>query len=382
MKSLVSTGIALLLLCTSLYAQTFQECADVDESGSINIGDLAHTIDAFMGGPAVPSGRGDIDFRQNFNLGDSRYLCGYLFHGYPQGGCPPFADYTLLTPPDTVYLPEIIVPAGSGTIVAPIRFSCAEPVTDLLLTCRLAGTNASATIPSIEFVNWNAPLSTWRAQADEVTIVMWALQNSEVLPAGSRPIAAVQFNYSSAMGGTLRLEPFVYNAYRFSHQVYGSTSLSDYNQLKIGLPQVVIAPAAAMANMVVAPDSLYFVALSGSGDPAPQTFEVLTDSSPFIWTATAPTWIELSPTSGVSGASVSVQPRTTGLTAGVHTGTIAVSSPSTVNSPQNVLVVLRLQPQYPAFDANCDGIFNIADIVYLVQYIFGGPTPYDPCLGK
>lgn len=372
--------ILLLMLFPAIMAnaQTFQQCGDVNQSGSVSISDMAYMMNYYIGGPAMPAGRGDVDFRQNFNLGDLCYITGYLFLAYPEGGCPPFPYYTLANTTDTVFLPEAIVPPGGGTILLPIVVSNTEVISHLLITSTLTATNCDASINYVTFTNWVSNQHHRQINGNELALIWASLGPSDQLQPGNRTVAVVEINYSASTGGTVSLNP-AFLGDRFTHEVYGPLQSENYNLMNIGLPHVAVRAASAVPTMSVVPDSLYFVILSGSGNPAPQTFDVLTDGSNFDWSATAPSWINLAPTFGVAGANVSVQPLTYGLAPGTHVGTVVVSSGQAMNSPKNVKVVLRIQPQYPSFDANCDGTFNVSDVVVLALYIFGGPAPCDPC---
>ncbi len=381
MKYLVTILVAALMLllpAVTASAQTFQTCADVDESGSLNIGDLARMMDFYLGGPALPTGRGDIDFRQSFSLGDLCYLTGYFFMGYPQGGCPPFSNYTMINTSDSVLLPEAFVPVGDGTILLPVIVSNIEPISNLLITSTLSATNCVATISNVTFTNWSVQPRNFSINGDELTLLWSCFQPQELLQPGSRTVAVLQIDYSASTGGTVSLNP-AYLGDRFTHEVYGTFITGNYDVMSIGIPHIVVRAASAVPSISVAPDSMFFVILSGSGDPAPQNFDVISDGTIFDWSASAPSWINLTPSTGVSGATVTVQPLTAGLTPGTHVGTVAVSSGQVINSPQNVKVVLKIQPQFPSFDANCDGAFNVSDIVVLIMYVFGGPAPCDPC---
>jgi uncharacterized protein (TIGR03437 family) len=97
---------------------------------------------------------------------------------------------------------------------------------------------------------------------------------------------------------------------------------------------------------------LTFVAVPGGGVTPPQSFAVLnTGTGGFSWTATATTisggsWLGISPDSGnslsASFGSVNVSANPTGLVPGVYYGLVVVSSAGTINSPQQVEVVLNV----------------------------------------
>jgi hypothetical protein len=135
--------------------------------------------------------------------------------------------------------------------------------------------------------------------------------------------------------------------------------------------------------MALEPDTLFFSTLVDIPITEPDTFMVVSLSNPFAWTLTHSDWLQVTPTEGVSGQWVAVLPDITGLSAGFHYGSVLVSSDDAVGSPQELVVVLELKQTYPSFDANCDGQFDVDDIVVLVMYVFGaGDPPCDPCADR
>jgi uncharacterized protein (TIGR03437 family) len=113
---------------------------------------------------------------------------------------------------------------------------------------------------------------------------------------------------------------------------------------------VTVTPRAQ--KMALSRQGFTFVATPGGGVTQPQTFSVLnTGTTAFNWTAKASTvsgsgWLAVSPDSGSSSpasfGSVSVSVNPSGLIAGVYYGLILVSSSGTVNSPQQLEVVLNV----------------------------------------
>jgi uncharacterized protein (TIGR03437 family) len=95
-----------------------------------------------------------------------------------------------------------------------------------------------------------------------------------------------------------------------------------------------------------------FVATAGGGVTPPQTFQVLNSGSgTFNWTAETSTvsggnWLSISPNSGTSPSaafgSVTVSANPAGLSSGVYYGSIVVSAPGALNSPQQFEVVLNV----------------------------------------
>jgi len=81
------------------------------------------------------------------------------------------------------------------------------------------------------------------------------------------------------------------------------------------------------------------------GPPAnPQTVAVNnTGGGTMNWTAASDkSWIQTDPAGGTGPGTVTVSVDTTGLPAGVHTGTVSITDPSAYNSPQSVSVTLTI----------------------------------------
>ena len=92
------------------------------------------------------------------------------------------------------------------------------------------------------------------------------------------------------------------------------------------------------------------------------------------WQATADVgWLQPLPNSGTTVQTVTIRANAVGLSLGRHTGNIIFTSAEAANSPKYFPVVLWI---YTFGDANGDGIIDISDVVYLIEYIFqGGPAP-------
>ena len=103
MRSSLLLLTGLLLLSTAPLLG--QNCADVNGSGTVNVGDVVYMLNEHIGGPSLAPGAGDFDFRQGYNTGDPRFLIEYIFSGGAAPGCPPFNPYTLTITNDTIFLP-------------------------------------------------------------------------------------------------------------------------------------------------------------------------------------------------------------------------------------------------------------------------------------
>ncbi|HUB81072.1 MAG TPA: SMP-30/gluconolactonase/LRE family protein [Bryobacteraceae bacterium] len=93
------------------------------------------------------------------------------------------------------------------------------------------------------------------------------------------------------------------------------------------------------------------------------------------WTATANTeeggsWLELPTSSGTAPSTITIAADATSLSPGVYTGSITVSSPSSVGSPATVKVTLNVAA-ISNCDINRDGATNISDVQLLIDQALG-----------
>jgi hypothetical protein len=374
---------AVIFIAAPLIAQDFFDCADVNEDGVFGFADVITMADVHLGGAPIPEGRGDVDFRAGINLGDSRFMCGFIFMSYPEGGCPPFDPYPLITSTaDTLYLPSFDVPAGNGEFSMPIVLVNHHSVTDLLVSFQIETLGGTVYLDSIQ----TGPLMYPQLQYDDVQGdygVMGFQSISNAIDPGTRILGQVHCHYSDCPGGAVLVSAGTPRPETFTHYVYGDL-YSSYEYLTIAIPTIVAGSGIEFPSMTVSPSTLTFVTFAGYPDPDPQQVTVLSDGEPFGWLIlSAPDWISTDITQGTSGEPVNVTPNIAGMYPGTYSGDVWFSSFEALNTPQKATVELTLKRQYPALDANCDGIYNIADVVVQINYIFGGGSiPCDPCTGE
>jgi uncharacterized protein (TIGR03437 family) len=100
----------------------------------------------------------------------------------------------------------------------------------------------------------------------------------------------------------------------------------------------------------LSPSSLTFSAAAGGTNPASQTVSISNlGSGTLPWTATANTtsggnWLNVSPTSGTNGGTMTVSASITGLVAGTYNGSIPAAATGASNSPQTIAVTLMVGP--------------------------------------
>ena len=121
---------------------------------------------------------------------------------------------------------------------------------------------------------------------------------------------------------------------------------------RISLPDVTSAPSPTIA---MDPWRMRFSARVADPSPASQPLAVMNAGSPVFgstplhWSAAASTsvggpWLSVSPTSGVDAGSAAVAVNTAGLGVGFYNGIVRVDDPSSANGPQDLMVLLEMQP--------------------------------------
>lgn len=102
------------------------------------------------------------------------------------------------------------------------------------------------------------------------------------------------------------------------------------------------------AQIELSESQLSFNAISGETTAA-QTFRITNSGSGTLnWSITTnASWLDCSPLYGIDSATISVSVVSSGLSSGTYTGTISVSDPDAVNSPQTIAVTLSLSECSP-----------------------------------
>jgi len=123
----------------------------------------------------------------------------------------------------------------------------------------------------------------------------------------------------------------------------------------------------------VTPSQLTFIASASGTNPAPQTIRIRNSGQQTLnyTIADDAEWLDVSPTSGSSTGgenSHSVAVSISGLAIGTYTGTVTISDPNAVNSPQTVSVTLEIRAALPPMIAVSPSSLNFEARV-------GGPSP-------
>ncbi len=148
----------------------------------------------------------------------------------------------------------------------------------------------------------------------------------------------------------------------------GSQGITNSPQ-SIALSLTVWPPGPVIA---LAPATLTFVADQGR-NPAPQSFTITNSSiGTLTWTATATTvtggdWLAPIPSSGTAPTTVQVNVSSSGLSTGAYSGTITISSPGVINSPQKIPVPLTVRSAAP--------VITLSALSLTFSALLGGSAP-------
>ncbi|MBI5361186.1 MAG: hypothetical protein HZA48_11470 [Planctomycetes bacterium] len=127
-----------------------------------------------------------------------------------------------------------------------------------------------------------------------------------------------------------------------------SDSVASNAPQTIGVTLTVSEPVTVLPKITITPTTLDFTAIQGGSNPASKTFTISNSGSGTLkWAASDNrTWLSVTPTdewvSGTQTSTVSANVNITGLTAGLHIGTIVVEDSAASNSPKTVTVNLTI----------------------------------------
>ncbi|MBD3333778.1 T9SS type A sorting domain-containing protein [candidate division GN15 bacterium] len=111
----------------------------------------------------------------------------------------------------------------------------------------------------------------------------------------------------------------------------------------------------AGSNLVLSDDTLSFLAIENGPNPAAQDLVVGSDNDPLAYVAdlTGLSWITFTPEAGTTPDTIAVGVDITGLAPNTYYATVPVSSIDALNSPQNVVIELVVDPE-PVYELTID----------------------------
>ncbi|HZO56493.1 MAG TPA: hypothetical protein VFB63_27540, partial [Bryobacteraceae bacterium] len=113
-------------------------------------------------------------------------------------------------------------------------------------------------------------------------------------------------------------------------------------------------------SLTASPTSLQFSSTPSSGEPPAQTISVSSNLTASVAAASTPGWLVVTPVSANTPATFSVSVVTAGLAAGVHNGTITISSPGAGQTIQ-IPVTLTVGGAKPTISSLSNGAGSLAD---------------------
>ena len=381
MKSLKLAAVALLitfLIVGSSFSSTL--CGDVTDDDVLNIIDIVTIIDYTKGLPVTPfnAANADCDGVTGITLSDIVALSANFFAMIPLN-CSISGSYSYSAAGnDTIYIPRLLdVPEEIDNVSLMIVGSFDQDAGGLFLPFLEQGTGSNAVFELISSIPSNLGVGSGTEIGNDTTLLLQI------------------------------------DAYQYPHFLNNNENLLMLNYTRVSAGAGNIAPEAIdldtpldlvleRGSDLLVPVIAYYDATAGAGG-----FELSTNSLTFNAFAdslaietrllgvghnglavgyeleTTESWLNVDINNGVTPATITVNADATGLGPLDYTGYIRINYENISQPADSILVTMSVHPTgsitFPAGDLNCDGGFNILDLVYIVDFIFrGGPTAF-PC---
>ncbi len=358
-----------------------QICGDVNNDGTFNIQDMITTIDYLRGGTPSPfdSSNADCDGIPGISVSDAERMAEFIFQG-GSVNCTLSGSYSFSsTSSDTIYLPRLLnVPdsvTGAGLLVVSSFHSTVDGFYVPLLS-KVTGSSGHFDLSST-FHNTGINIVLSSTFDPDTNIVLGVDLAGSGVFTGS-PKNVLLLNYTRQTTGTADIVPEEFDftsPLRFAVLINGD----------LRVPVVKYYDASSPEPFVISTRNIF---LNASEDSLSSNSVMVDIDFPVPGVSfeldPSQSWINLSSTTGTSPATITVSGDAAGLTQGNYAGTIAVefagigTTVDLINVEMAVDSVIVI-PFFPPGDANCDGSYDILDLVYTVDYIFrGGPNAF-PC---
>ncbi len=382
-KFLVVLGLTAVLSVSSASGQV---CGDINgDGGSVDVSDWVYLIYWLYDGPAPPyPSLADMDGRSGLTIGDVSYFQNYLFEYGPPPDCSGAGTYSYAAAEsDTIFLPRLMgIPESVESLVIPIFTS-------------LQTNTVGFYVPAIESAESNGVF-----RFDSLSVQDGATMNENF---GGRTIwgdtlilvATSQYSNSLISGVKAYYNThFTRVASGLGNISFEATDRGDSRRFAVvkddgDLYIPVVHYLDAMPEFLQAPtDELTFAAVRLFPSNDSYDIDITATSGTINWEVeTDADWLTFSSTAGTTPSTLNVTVGEIDMPAGIYTGTISLHNVDDVygfDQGIDIGVQLKLISPHPSMDANCDGMLNISDLTYLVNYLYGiplGPAPCDPCTG-
>ncbi|MCH7691525.1 MAG: hypothetical protein IIA17_10850 [candidate division Zixibacteria bacterium] len=358
-----------------------QVCGDANNDGTFGISDFTTLLDYMRGGtPAsFDSANADCDGIPGISISDVERMAEYIFQGGSLN-CTLSGSYSFSAAPnDTIYLPRLLNVPDSITGAGLLVFSSFSSNVDGFYVPLLSkGTGSSSHFDlSSTFHNTGINIVLSSTFDPDTNIVLGIDLVGTGVFTGS-PKNLLLLNYTRQTTGTADIVP---EEFDFTSPLLFAVVING----DLRVPVVQYYDASSPEPFVISTRNIF---LNASEDSL-STNSIMVDIDfpvPGVSFELDPSqsWINLSSTTGTTPATVTVSGDAIGLTQGNYAGTIAVefagigTTVDLINVEMAVDSVIVI-PFFPPGDANCDGSYDILDLVYTVDFIFrGGPNAF-PC---
>lgn len=378
--------IIILMLCVVHTGAQAQVCGNVndDPDGRINIADITWLF-AYLSGIAPPPNNmqtADIDDHTGVAPPDAVFFVRFIFGGLygPTLDCTPTQTYSyLVSTDDTIFIPRMIgIPDGVDEITLPVAASAAANTIGFYAPIIMNGPGSSDNFSykSATKVDIDGVISSFPGNTD--TTVLLVSATAANLPAERTTYYSVTMKRDQAGVGSVMAE-----GVDFSAEWPLCVIKEDFNMYTPVIQYVDIRGYSVELSVA----QLNFTSVLDFPPPdVIHTVEISSPADPINWSATYnASWLNVDFLSGTTPSSINVTIDPSGLDAGLYVDTISfVDDDYAAGSPVALPVYLTVKAPFPSMDANCDGNFNISDLAYIINYLFGiptGPPPCDPCTG-
>ena len=374
----VLVTVVVLILSPVSFAQV---CGDANNDGTFGIADLVTLLDYMRGGtPAsFDSANADCDGIPGISISDVEGMAEYIFQGGSLN-CTLSGSYGFSSAPnDTIYLPRLLNVPDSITGAALLVFSSFSSNVDGFYVPLLSkGTGSSSHFDlSSTFPKTGINVVMSSTYDPDTNFVFGVDLIGTGIFTGS-PKNVLLLNYTRQTTGTADIVP---EEFDFASPLLFAINISG----DLLVPVVQYYDAYQPNPFIISSRDIFLNAveneLSSNSINISLEFPI---SGVQYKLVPSESWIVLSATTGNSLSMINVSGDATGLTEGTYAGTIAVqfagigTTVDLINVEMAVDSVIVI-PFFPPGDANCDGSYDILDLVYTVDYIFrGGPNAF-PC---
>lgn len=377
---MISMGFTLVLSATV----SGQMCGDVNNDGQPNLGDVLYYLGWItdINDPPPILWTADVDDRLGYTIADVVQLSDYFF-GIPMPtlDCAPNQSYSYqISDADTIFLPTAFVdPEITDQVELPLVTSFTDSVVGMYLAVKNSGQDNSGhfRILSTWYLHGGqTPINISNSGADSSFFASVPIAFSNI--ADNRTHFSITFDSTGVPGiGFIDVDPVDRSS------EWRSCIVKKDRQMYIP----VFASMEHTYNKVLVDNAAITRTLPLGIDTAatPVTREITSSHDQIAWAAeTDADWIVLNKTFGTTPDQIQISIDKSGLNLGWHRDTITIINADYPRTfPQQIPVSLSVYPVYYAgIDADCDGSFNVGDVVYLIDYLFGdpiGPEPCEPC---